>query len=67
MSRSKLHSEKCKSKRGIYGEDFNNYPFKVRKYYDRHCGTNEDRIEKIEREDRENLKEFKKDIDILGK
>jgi len=39
MSDSRLHKEKGKSKRGEYGEDFNDYPEKVQKYYDRRCGT----------------------------
>ncbi len=55
MSKTKLHSEKAKSKHGVYGED---YPFKVKKYYDRHCGSIESKVEKIEKQEKESKKEF---------
>lgn len=48
MSRSNLHKEKGKSKRGLYGESFENFPFKVKKYYDRHCGSKDDMLSKME-------------------
>lgn len=48
MSKTYLHKEKGKSKNGVYGENFSDYPFKVKKYYDRHCGSNDDKIAKME-------------------
>ena len=60
MSKTKLHSEKGKSKHGIYGDDFSDYPFNVKKYYDRHCGSNDDKIEKIAKKRKEEEKEFKR-------
>ena len=49
MSKTYLHKQKGKSKHGIYGDEFEDYPFKVRKYYDRHCGSNEDKLAKMEK------------------
>lgn len=63
MSKTKLHSEKAKSKRGVYGDDFNDYPLKVKKYYDRHCGSNEDKVEKMERKEKKEHKHRKKILD----
>lgn len=58
MSKTKLHSEKAKSKRGVYGDDFNDYPLKVKKYYDRHCGSKEDKVEKLQKQEKEDKKKF---------
>lgn len=60
MSKTKLHSEKGKSKHGIYGDDFEDYPFKVKKYWDRHCGSNDSHVEKMERKEKREKKEFKR-------
>jgi len=60
MSKTRLHSEKAKSKHGVYGDDFQDYPFKVKKYYDRHCGSNDDKLEKIRKKYKEDKKEFNK-------
>jgi len=59
MSKTYLHKEKGKSKRGAYGESFKDYPMKVRKYYDRHCGSVDDKLSK-----REILEKELKDIDV---
>ena len=59
MSKTYLHKEKGKSKHGVYGESFKDYPMKVRKYYDRHCGLKDDMLSKREVMERE-----LKDIDI---
>jgi hypothetical protein len=48
MSDSKLHKEKGRSKRGVYGESFKNFPLKVQKYYDRRCGSIDDKLSKLE-------------------
>ena len=44
MSKTYLHKQKGKSKHGLYGESFENLPFKVKKYYDRHCGLKDDML-----------------------
>lgn len=54
MSKTYLHKEKGKSKSGVYGENFSDYPFKVKKYYDRHCGSNDDKLSKMEMLKKEN-------------
>ena len=51
-----------KSKRGVYGDNFNDYPLKVKKYYDRHCGSKEDKVEKLEKQEKEDKKNFKRVI-----
>lgn len=56
MSKTYLHKEKGKSKHGIYGDNFEQYPFKVRKYYDRHCGSIDSKLSKIEKIKKENKK-----------
>lgn len=56
MSKTYLHKEKGKSKHGIYGDNFEQYPFKVRKYYDRHCGSIDGKLSKIEKIKKENKK-----------
>ena len=60
MSKTKLHSEMGKSKRGVYGDNFNDYPLKVKKYYDRHCGNMEDKLEKRRRKEKQDEREFKR-------
>ena len=65
MSKTYLHSEKAKSKHGIYGEDFENYPFKVKKFYDRHCGSKDDKIDRLIKKNKEDKREFKKLKNIL--
>lgn len=47
MSDSYLHKDKGKSKRGVYGEEFKDFPQKVRQYYDRKCGIIDDKIDKM--------------------
>lgn len=58
MSNSYLHKDKGKSKRGIYGESFNDYPLKVKKYYDRHCGSIDDRVDKLKIIEKRNKKNY---------
>ena len=41
MSDSKLHKEKGKTRRGVYGDDV---PEIVTRYFDRKCGKNEDKL-----------------------
>ena len=60
MSKTRLHLEKAKSKHGVYGDDFEDYPFKVKKYYDRHCGSKDSKIEKMERSKKFEEREFKR-------
>ena len=57
MSDSRLHKEKGKSKRGEYGEDFNDYPENVKKYYDRRCGTKDGSKYKKSKLDKERKRE----------
>lgn len=59
MSKTYLHKQKGKSKHGLYGESFENLPFKVKKYYDRHCGLKDDMLSK-----REVMEKELKNIDI---
>jgi len=65
MSKTYLHSEKAKSKHGIYGEDFEDYPFKVKKFYDRHCGSKDDKIDRLIKKNKEDKREFKQLKNIL--
>lgn len=58
MSKTNLHKEKAKCKHGEYGDEFNDFPFKVKKYYDRHCGSREDHLEKVHKKDKEDKKKF---------
>lgn len=44
MSDTKLYKEIGKAKRGEYGEEFNAYPEKVKKFYDRRCGTKDAKV-----------------------
>ena len=56
MSDSYLNKEKGKSKRGLYGEKFNDYPLKVKKYYDRKCGSIDGKLNKMEILEKEDKK-----------
>lgn len=58
MSKTILHKEKARCKHGEYGEEFKDYPLKVKKFYDRHCGSREDHVEKMQKKDKEEKKEF---------
>lgn len=58
MSKTKLHKEKAKCKHGKYGDEFEDYPFKVKKYYDRRCGSLDGHIEKCEKREKEDKKNF---------
>lgn len=58
MSKSNLHKEKGKAKRGEYGEEFKDYPLGVKKFYDRRCGAHEANIERKRRKDKEDKKNF---------
>ena len=59
MSKTNLHKEKAKCKHGEYGDKFEDYPLEVKKYYDRHCGSREDHIEKMQKKEKEEKKNFK--------
>ena len=63
MSKTYLHKEKGKSKHGVYGEEFQDYPFKVKKYYDRHCGSNDDKVMKMEKQEKKEHKHRKRELD----
>lgn len=58
MSKTNLHKEKARCKHGEYGDDFKDYPVKVKQYYDRHCGSKDDRVEKKRKQEKEDKKEF---------
>lgn len=60
MSKSNLHKEKARSKRGEYGDDFNDYPLNVKKYYDRHSGSHDARIERQQKKEKDDKKNFDK-------
>ena len=60
MGKTYLHKEKGRAKRGLYGDNFDKYPMKVQKYYDRHCGTIDDKLSKMEIEEMEE-KEIEKE------
>lgn len=62
MSRTYLHKEKGKSKHGVYGDNFRDYPENVQKYYDRHCGSNDDKLAKMEKLKKEE-KRRRRDLD----
>lgn len=53
MSDTKLHKLKGKTRRGIFGD---NIPGEVTRFFDRKCGTIDDRVEKLKKKE----KEFKK-------
>ena len=63
MSKTYLHKEKGKSKHGVYGEEFQDYPLKVKKYYDRHCGSNDDKVMKMEKQEKKEHKHRKRELD----
>ena len=50
MSDTKLHKEKGKTRRGIYGDDV---PKIVTRYFDRKCGKNDDKVERNEKREKE--------------
>ena len=58
MSDSYLHKDKGKSKRGIYGKSFKDYPLKVKQYYDRKCGAIDGKLSKMEILEKENKKNY---------
>lgn len=45
MSDTRLHKERGRAKHGMYGDDFNDFPFKVKKHADRHCGAKDDMVD----------------------
>ena len=55
MSDTKLYKLKGKSQRDII-----DVPFEVKKYFDRKCGSNDGKINKIELKNKELKKEYKK-------
>lgn len=57
MSDSKLHKEKGKTRRGVYGDDV---PEIVTHYFDRKCGKIDGKVERSEKRE----KELRKPIDI---
>ena len=50
MADSKLHKEKGKTRRGIYGDDV---PEIVTRYFDRKCGKIDDKVERNEKREKE--------------
>lgn len=50
MSDSKLHKEKGKTRRGIYGDKT---PDIVTRYFDRKCGKNDDKVDRNEKREKE--------------
>lgn len=56
MADSKLHKEKGKTRRGIYGD---NVPEIVTRYFDRKCGKIDDKMERNEKREKEWIKESK--------
>ena len=50
MSDSKLHKEKGKTRRGIYGDDA---PEIVTRYYDRRCGKIDGKVDRNEKREKE--------------
>lgn len=57
MSDSKLHKEKGKTRRGIYGDE---NPEIVTRYFDRKCGRNDGKVDRNEKRE----KELRKPIEI---
>ena len=49
MADSKLHKEKGKTRRGIYGDDV---PEIVTRYYDRRCGKIEGKVDRNEKREK---------------
>lgn len=56
MSDTKLHKEKGKTRRGIYGNDT---PEIVTRYFDRKCGKIDDKVDRNEKREKEWMKESK--------
>lgn len=50
MSDSKLHKEKGKTRRGVYGDKT---PEIVTRYFDRKCGKNDDKVDRNEKREKE--------------
>ena len=57
MSDSKLHKEKGKTRRGIYGDDV---PSIVNQYFDRKCGKIDGKLSRNEKRE----KELRKPIEV---
>ena len=55
MANSKLHKEKGKTRRGIYGD---NVPEIVTRYFDRKCGKIDDKVDRNEKREKELRKEI---------
>lgn len=60
MSDSKLHKEKGKARRGIYGDDT---PEIVDQYFDRKCGKIDGKLSRNEKREKELRKPIEVDID----
>ena len=58
MADSKLHKEKGKTRRGIYGDDV---PEIVTRYFDRKCGKIDDKVERKEKREKELRKPIKEE------
>ena len=58
MSDSKLHKEKGKTRRGIYGDDT---PKIVTHYFDRKCGKIDSKVERNEKREKELKKPIKEE------
>lgn len=54
MSDTKLHKLKGKNQRNIFGDK---EPFIVKKYFDRKCGSNDGKVNKLEIREKELKKE----------
>ena len=58
MADSKLHKEKGKTRRGVYGDDV---PEIVTRYFDRKCGKIDDKVERKEKREKELRKPIKEE------
>ena len=56
MADSKLHKEKGKTRRGVYGDDV---PEIVIRYFDRKCGKIDGKLDRNEKREKEWIKESK--------
>ena len=56
MADSKLHKEKGKTRRGIYGDDV---PTIVNQYFDRKCGKIDGKLNRNEKREKELRKQIK--------
>ena len=63
MADSKLHKEKGKTRRGIYGDKT---PEIVTRYFDRKCGKNDGKVERNEKREKELRKEIRNRWAALG-